>query len=419
MRRIWIGLAAVCVIVGLAALAVFSGLTDRSVVNRTVDQPLSSEQMKALAPKGRYLAVAADCVACHTDKGGPAWGGGMAFATPMGTIYATNISPDKETGIGQYSRAEFHRAVRDGIGKHGYLYPAMPYTSYRLMAPDDVDAIYAYLITREPIPLANKPTTIPFPMNIRRFMTFWDMVNLSGEAALPGEQNRSAAWNRGNYLVNALGHCGECHTPRNLMMAMKPSQQFKGAVLEGIEAPDITPPALKALGFDYPSLAQFMKTGIGAQGAMTHQMFDVVHHSTQHLTDEDLTAMATYLLGDDAGPAKMPVTDGKSRGPEAGRRVYVEVCSGCHGSDGEGIPNVSVPMRTNTTLRLASPRNFLQAVLHGLPEQEFPGERRMQPMPGFANKLTDQQITDLTNWMRATWGGQATDVTSDVVAKAR
>jgi mono/diheme cytochrome c family protein len=411
LRRILIGLIVVAVVAGLPALAVFLGLFQRSVVEPSVEQPLSPEAMRALVPKGRYLVFAADCYACHTMREGPPWVGGRPFATPLGTIYATNISPDKETGIGNWTRADFHRAVRDGLGKHGYLYPVMSYTSYRLLTADDVDAMYAYIMSREPIHLANTPTTIPFPLDIRQFMTFWNFLNLRGGPMQP-DPARSAAWNRGRYMVDALGHCGECHTPRDLMMAMQPSKYLQGAVIEGVEAPNITSPALAALGFDHTGLARFMKAGLSPQGAMTYQMFEVVHYSTQYMNDDDLAAMATYLLDKETAPPK-PVAP-VAVAPElasAGRNLYLDVCSGCHGAEGEGIPHVSVPMDTNATLRLSSPRNFLRTVLQGLPEQDFPGLERMQPMPGFADRLTDRQIADLANWMRARWGGRQPDIT--------
>ncbi|HTN97546.1 MAG TPA: cytochrome c, partial [Nordella sp.] len=189
----------------LALGSVFAGLFEKSVVTKDIDQPLPPEQMKALSQRGAYVAVAADCYACHTAKGGAPWAGGLPFTTPFGTIYATNISPDKEYGIGNWSRAEFHRALRDGIGKGGaHLYPAMPYASYRQMTAEDVDAVYAYLMSRAPMPVANKPNDLKFPFSIRRTLTFWNLVNLDGDVP-PLEPARSEIWNRGRYVVDALG----------------------------------------------------------------------------------------------------------------------------------------------------------------------------------------------------------------------
>jgi mono/diheme cytochrome c family protein len=417
--------AAVVVLVGCAALAVFLGAAEKSVVTGAVRQPLPPERMKALAERGAYVAVAADCYACHTAKGGAPWAGGMPFETPFGTIYSTNISPDSEHGIGNWTRAEFHRAMRDGIGKGGkHLYPAMPYASYRLATEEDVDAVYAFLMTRAPMKVANKANAMTFPFNIRQGMTFWNLLNLG-----PGERapvaGRSPEWNRGRYLVDALAHCGECHTPRNLLQGMNQSEYLKGAVLEGAEAPDITRDGLSRMGFDAPTLARFMKSGIAVQGAMTNQMFDVVHLSTQYMTDADMQALSAYLFDLDKMPAEStslpapkPVAV-PEQVAKAGRESYLNLCSGCHGGEGQGIPHVSVPLATNASLRLTDSRNLVRAVLHGIPAQRFPGLERMQPMPGFGGTLDDRAVADLATWLRARWGGQQGAVTPQDVAAIR
>jgi mono/diheme cytochrome c family protein len=395
------------------------------VVAKDIDQPLSAGQMKTLAERGAYVAVAADCYACHTAKGGAPWAGGLPLQTPFGTIYASNISPDKENGIGNWTRADFHHALRDGIGKGGkHLYPAMPYASYRQMTPEDVDAVYAYLMTREPMKVANKKNELVFPFNIRQSLTFWNLVNLPGEKPA-NDPARSEVWNRGHYLADALAHCGECHTPRNLMQGMEQSKYLQGTLIEGIVAPDITKDGLTRMGFDVPLLASFMKSGISAQGAMTNQMFDVVHFSTQYMTDDDMKALSAYLFGLDAvtdQQATPTVPKPVEVAPElaaSARGTYTNLCSGCHGAEGQGIPHVVVPLATNASLRIVDARNFVHTVLHGISAQRFPGLERMQPMPSFEDKLTDQQMADLANWARATWGGQQPDVKPEDVAKVR
>jgi mono/diheme cytochrome c family protein len=425
-KRTVLWTAIVLALIALLALgSVFLGLFEKSVVAKDVDQPLNPEQMKTLAVRGAYVAVAADCYACHTTKDGAPWAGGLPFATPFGTIYATNISSDKEHGIGNWTRADFHRAVRDGVGKGDtHLYPAMPYASYRLMTADDVDAVYAYLMSRAPMKVANKPNELNFPFNIRQGLTFWNLVNLpAGPPAL--DTARSEIWNRGRYVVDALGHCGECHTPRNVTQGMKANDYLKGAVLEGIVAPDISKDGLTRMGFDPALLPAFMKTGLSAQGAMTNQMFEVVHFSTQYMTDEDLAAMSAYLFDLDKLPDKpasptppAPV----AVAPElaaAARGNYLALCSGCHGIEGQGIPHVVVPLSTNASLRLASARNLVHTVLNGIPAQRFPGLERMQPMPGFKDQLDDRQVADLANWLRAQWGGEAPSASPEEVAAIR
>jgi mono/diheme cytochrome c family protein len=420
IRRTTRVLLALLVLVVALFAVLASGAFERSVVGSEFEQALAPERMRELADKGRVLVDAADCYACHTDRDGPAWAGGLALELPVGILRSTNISPDKEFGIGNWTRAEFHRAVRDGIGKGGrHLYPAMPYASYRALHPEDVDAMYAFLMSREPVRQPNRDNSLVFPFNLRPLIAVWNLIALPRDP-FPAESSRSAAWNRGNYVVNALGHCGECHTPRNLMMVVDNSRHLQGAAVEGIEAPDITATGLAAMGFEPVALKRFMREGLAPQGAATHQMFDVIKHSTQHWSDADLSAMASYLLGD--LPPVLKAAEAAAVKPEvtaAGRQVYLGVCAGCHGVEGEGVPNVAVALRTNASLRLESPRNFLQAVLHGLPEQDFPGLARMQAMPGFASLLTDQEIANLASWMRAAWGGRAQDVPPALVAKAR
>lgn len=423
-RKLLLAALAVAVVGALAAGAVFLGLFERSVVAKEIEQPLPAEQMAALARRGAYVAVAADCYACHVVKGGAPWAGGLPFETPLGTIFSTNISPDKEYGIGNWTRAEFHRAVRDGVGKHGHLYPAMPYASYRKLTADDVDAVYAFLMSREPMKVANRANHMPFPLNIRQGLTFWNLVNLSSDTKTE-VAGRSALWNRGRYLTDALAHCGECHTPRNLAMGMKESAYLQGSELEGVIAPDITKAGLTRMGFDPLVFTGFMKSGISAQGAMTNQMFEVVHFSTQYFTADDLAAMSAYLfdldkLPESATPPAPPKPVAVSAEVAASARAsYIAVCASCHGGDGQGIPHVVVPLATNASLRLADARNLNKVILTGIPAQRFPGLERMQPMPGFAGQLSDQQVADLSNWLRANWGGQQPSVTADEVKRLR
>lgn len=407
---------AVLALVGLGALSVFLGLFDKSVVSTAVETPLSQEQIAQLAPRGKYLAQAADCAACHTAPGGAPFAGGLAFPMPVGKLYATNISPDMETGIGAWSRADFHRAVRDGVARHGRrLYPAMPYTSYRQLTEEDVDAIYAFLMTREPIQQANREDSFPYPY-VRRFMTFWNLINLEPQG-FHDDPARPQNWNRGRYLVDALGHCGECHTPRDITMGTIKSRYLQGTSIEGVDAPDITPASLNRFGFDHASLADYMRTGVGPQGVMSFGMFDVVHNSTRHLTTEDAQAMALYLLGETppavAAPAPVAIEPGIET---VGRQIYVETCSGCHGHNGEGTPHVAPPMSSNISVRLPSAHNLLVAVLDGLPARDYPNGEARQAMPGFRGLLTEKQIADLANYLRATWGGVDADVTLQAVS---
>lgn len=423
MRKLLWTIAGAIVLGVAVAGAVFLGLFEKSVVAKDIEQPLTAGQMKELSKRGAYVAVAADCFACHTAKGGAPWAGGLPFQTPFGTIYATNISPDKDNGIGSWTRAEFHRAVRDGVGKQGHLYPAMPYASYRKMTPEDVDAVYAYLMTREPMKVENKKNELNFPFNIRQTLAVWNLVNLSSDVSR-ADPARSPVWNRGRYLTDALAHCGECHTPRNVLQGLRQDAHLQGSVIEAAHAPDITRNGLERMGFTPPVLATFMKSGLSAQGAMTGQMFEVVHFSTQYMTPDDLNALSAYLFDlDDVSKGQAPAPSPPiSVAPEltvSAKPTYLALCSGCHGAEGQGIPHVVVPLATNATLRLSSARNLVRAVVDGIPAQRFPGLERMQPMPGFGHQLDDRSLADLVNWMRQTWGNQESKLTAEDVRKLR
>lgn len=420
LRRVAQAVAAVAVLGAIGALVVMAGLFEPSVVEASAHAPLPAAQMKALAERGRYLVEMADCAACHTAKGGAPFAGGQPFPMPFGTLYATNITPDPETGIGRWSRADFQRALRDGVAPRGHLYPAMPYVSYRQLTAEDTDAIYAWLTTRPPIRQQNRPNSFPFDYG-RPTLAFWNLLNLPSRGFVP-DQTRPADWNRGRYLVDALGHCGECHTPRDLTLGMIPSRYLQGTEIEGVDAPDVTPAGLSRMGFDAPALARYLKAGTGPQGVMNFSMYEVVHNSTRHLTDGDAAAMATYLMGSAPAPgspgAALPATTAAAP-PPAGRQTYVQLCSACHGLDGEGIPHVAPTMRTNASLRLASPRNLLAVIARGLPERPLPVGERFQAMPGFGHLLDDRQMADLATYLRGAWGGISRGVTPDEVRSAR
>jgi mono/diheme cytochrome c family protein len=417
MRRILLVVLAVVVIAGVAVLL---GAFRDSRVAADVDQPLTAEQMQELVPRGRELALAGDCFGCHSTAAGPMGAGGVPIATPFGTIYSSNITPDPTFGIGGYTRAEFHRAIRDGIGRGGRnLYPAMPFVFTQVTTSDDVDALYAYIMSLPPIAREVPANTGVFVLPVRPFLNFWTLLNFPNREA-PSDPARSAAWARGGYLVEGLAHCGACHTPMNVMMGPEFSKSLQGAVIEGLEAPALTPAALAGRGYDLATLTDFLATGIAPQGTSFAGMHTVTHFSTSAMERADVEAIATYLLTAPDGtmpPAKAPpaplpeAVDPAPSTPAPGRIVYVEACSGCHGMAGEGIPNVAPAMKGNTTLALDDPRNLLSAILNGVATETFTGNQRMYAMPPFAHALSDEQIAELATWVRAEWGGQAAPVT--------
>jgi len=369
--------------------------------------------------RGRYLVKAADCAACHTAADGAPFAGGVKLASPFGTFYGTNITPDQDHGIGKWSADDFYKALHDGVSPDGQLYPAMPYTSYRQLSRADSDAMYAWLMAQKPAAVANHAPDLSFPFNLRFAVRFWNMLFLKD--ALPdASKGGSADWNRGRYLVNALGHCAECHTPRGKFGQLDQALPLGGGALGRVVAPDITPHGLAARGWTAMDLQTFFATGIAPQGSAFSEMYPVVHLSSQYLSRDDLRAMSTYLLGDQP-PAPQPLQSVSADAAQlaAGRNVYLAVCAGCHGRDGEGKPHVAVPMHGNSTVRQTDPHNLIVAMLDGIGAQDFPGLERMQEMPGFAGQLSDEELAQLASYLRANWGGQPADVTAAAVKALR
>ena len=370
---------------------------------------------KADLERGKYLTRAADCIACHTSADGAPFAGGYALKSPYGVIYGTNITPDKQTEIGNYTADDLYRVLHDGgTPSKKHLYPAMPYTSYRLLTREDSDAIYAYLMSLPPVQRENTPSDLRWPYSWRWTLAFWNLIFRDPPAP---STDGSAAWQRGRYVVDALGHCGECHTPRNRVGAMQWSKSLSGGALGHFEAPDIAPQGLAARGWAPDDLKRYLSQGIARQGSAFDEMFLVIYHSTQYLTDTDLNAAAAFLLGDP--PLKPLPVKAQPISQSAGHRVYLGVCGGCHGPNGEGKPNVAVALQGNSTVRQKNPQNLVRAVLLGLPEVNFPSLGRRQEMPGFANELSDTEIAALANYLRESWGGQPADITDEAVGAFR
>lgn len=356
--------------------------------------------------RGRYLLDAADCAACHTAPGGAAFAGGVPLHSPFGTIYGTNITPDPDHGIGRYTADDFFHALTTGEARDGHqLYPAMPYVSYKTIARADSDAIYAFLMHQPAAAVPNPANDVSFPANIRTTLLGWNLL-FAGAAAEPVSQGSSAAWSRGRYLVETLGHCGECHSPRKALGQVDRARPLTGNnELGRFAAPDITPRGLAARGWDAASLREYLGTGVSAMAVASDEMLAVVNLSTSRLVDADLEAMTAYLLGDaPPAPATPPAVPSASESP--GCREYLNLCAGCHGSGGDGVPDVSVSLRANTSLRDADAHNLIVVILDGLPVHDFPGTARMQDMPGFAADLDDTEVAALVSWLRQQWGGQ-------------
>jgi mono/diheme cytochrome c family protein len=384
----------------------------------------------ALVERGEYLTRAADCTACHTADGGEPFAGGRAFVLPFGTMYSTNITPDKGTGIGDYTDADFLNALHKGVGRGNVkLYPAMPYASYTYMSDADALAIKAYLFTLKPLHAPAPPNTLVFPFNQRSLMSIWSAMFNPDQRYQPNVE-RDAAWNRGAYLAEAMGHCGECHTPRNLAFALNNRQKFAGAVQAGWRAYNITPDRNSGVGaWSDADLVHYLATGhADGRGTASGPMGEAVDDSLQYLKASDLAAMVTYLrtvasvaTGDlpepRAAPAAATFAEGvRSAAEPSGRAVYEGACVGCHGWTGISPGIASANLTGTRAVNDATATNVAQVVIHGGERQAEAGPSNM---PAFGSTYSDSEIASVANYVTARFGAQASDLTPAQVAKLR
>ena len=367
--------------------------------------------------RGEYLARAGDCASCHTAKGGAAFAGGHRLDTPFGYMLTPNITPDPGTGIGRWSADDFHRAMHDGVNRGGQdMYPTMPYDFYTRVSREDIDAIYAYLKTVKPVKNAVDANHLRFPFNQRWSMALWRELYFDAGESKPNAA-KSAAWNRGAYLVEGLGHCGVCHTPHNFLGGIEKSKDFAGAAIEGWFAPDLTSNIATGLGsWTANDIAHYLKTG-ALKGKTTAfgPMADFVRSSTSHLSHADLEAMGEYLK---SIPSDSRLHTGiKAPGPmrQQGATLYMEYCGLCHQAKGRGYPGIFPPLAGNGAVVTSNPANVIKVVLGGTR-----AHGAYISMPSFAHRLTDAQIADIANYVRTSWGnGAPANATAATVAKLR
>ena len=367
--------------------------------------------------EGEYVAKSADCAACHTSSQGADLAGGVRFATPLGEIYSTNITPDVKNGIGGYSFEAFDKAMREGIAKDGHpLYPAMPYTSYVKMSDKDMRALYDYLMKEvKPQAVANRDNDISWPMSIRWPLHVWNSIFLE-EGEYKPQADQSAQWNRGAYLVQGAGHCGACHTPRGWAQQEKAVDQQSTAFLSGGELDGWSAPSLRGLKVSQPELVTLLKTGRNAHDAVSGPMGEVITNSTQFMTEEDLNSMAVYLLS--LKPDAQEKTGKLATVTSGGQQTFMRYCSTCHGVKGDGNASAIPALAGNLTVNADNPQTLLRVILNG-GQTPVTAAHMSNTMPGYGWTLTDQQTAELTNTLRASWGNQAREVTAGDVAKAR
>jgi mono/diheme cytochrome c family protein len=383
-------------------------------------QPISdSTPNAAQLRRGQYLVAAGDCLSCHLRDGGEPFAGGLGLNTPFGVIYTSNITPDRDTGIGAWTADQFYRAMHDGKSSQGHdLYPAFPYPWFKLVSREDDDAIFAYLMSLPAVSYTAPKNDLAFPLNFRSFVGAWNLLFLDSHD-FQTDPEQSAEWNRGAYLVNGLGHCGGCHTPKNSFGADKSKQELHGGKLDDWVAPDLTGNTRIGLGdWSVDDIAEFLGTGRNVHAAAGGAMADVISYSTSLLSDADRRAIAVYLKSQ---PASAGI---ESSAPEAGamRRgaaIYSDACASCHLDDGVGQSRLFPPLGKDAMLQQPDPTGLEHLILAGTRIGVSASRPSPLGMPSFAWKLTDQEIADVSTFIRNSWGNEAAPVAASGVAELR
>ncbi|HEU0083901.1 MAG TPA: cytochrome c [Bradyrhizobium sp.] len=370
--------------------------------------------------RGKALAEAADCAGCHTADPAKPLAGGKRIDTPFGAIWSPNLTPDRDTGIGAWSDDEFYRALHDGIARNGArYYPAFPYPYFSRMTRDDVMAIRGWLGTLTAVRNSAPPPQLRLPLNHRVLMRGWNWLFFR-PGTLENNPQKSDQWNRGAYLVQGAAHCGACHTPKNGFGADKPGQAFGGGLVQGWFAPRLDGAergGLKSWSID--DIAEYLQSGRNGKSHAGGLMAEVVVNSTSKMSDADVRAMAVYLKDLPAGAPEPQAGPPPPAQMADGTRIYKGACVACHEADGSGSPRVYPPLPGNANLQSADPSSTLRIILDGA--QTVTTARAPNPgsMPAYARKLTDQEIADVTTYVRNSWGNAASAVTPEQVAKAR
>jgi mono/diheme cytochrome c family protein len=424
------------IIVAIGGAAGFLGVLAMASVldNAAGEKSLAApEATPALVARGEYLARLGDCAACHTAPGRPPFTGGLRMSTPIGAIYTTNITPDSTYGIGNFTLTDFDRALRFGVSRGHTLYPAMPYPSYANTRPEDVAALYAYFksgVTASAT--ANVANEIPFPLSMRWPLTFWRLLLAPRPAPFkPGSLGPIEA--RGAYFVDGLGHCGECHTPRALTLQVRAQTRadgdayLSGAVIENYFAPSLRTHGHGSLAdWSTQEVAEFLKTGANRSGIAFGSMTDVIVHSTRFMTDEDALAAASYLKSIvDKGAETFAYDDAQHHAlqqgdtSKPGALLYLDNCAACHRPDGLGYERVFPRLAGNPVVMAPEAISLASIVLEGSLTPKTSATPAQFAMPSFAWRLNDQEVADIVNFIRSSWGNHSAPVTTEDVAKLR
>ncbi|MER9301791.1 cytochrome c [Mesorhizobium sp. M0293] len=418
MKRFWMSVVVIVVVLG----AGFFAYAWKPAIG-PVEPPQRSSFDQSLIEKGAVLASVGNCTSCHTRPGDKSFAGGLAVPTPFGTIYSTNITPNPETGIGRWSQAAFTRAMREGVDRAGnHLYPAFPYDHFTLVSDEDNSALYAYLMTRQPVNKRPPANELPFPLNVRLVLAGWKLLFFD-RGAYQNIASESAEWNRGAYLVNGLGHCGACHTPRNVLGAEKKGSHLAGGEAEGWTAFALDASSPAPVPWTRDSLFDYLRQGWHTDHGVANGPMGEVTGNLGRLADADISAMATYVasqmgepspqrtakaqeirtkLSADAGAVPIPVSASAETPAGRGAVIFQAACATCH--DGSRPPPFGgIDFHLSSAVNAPGPQNLINTVLFGLPAASG---RQSAVMPGFAATLRDEQVTDLLAYLREAFAGQ-------------
>lgn len=403
-----------------AALVWWLGVHDTAATGAAVPPaPVSAQQIE----RGAYLARAGNCAGCHTRRGGAPYAGGRAIDTPFGTVHAGNLTPDVQTGLGAWSAADFWRALHHGRSRDGrLLLPVFPYTSTTRVTREDSDALFAYLRSLPAVVQPATPHALRWPVGSPWALAVWRALYFRAGVFEP-QPAQSAAWNRGAYLVQGLGHCNACHAARNLLGANAGVEDLSGGQIpmQGWYAPSLRDPAQAGVaGWETAQVVQLLQTGVSPRGSALGPMAEVVLHSTQHLRPDDLAAMATYLQ---SLPQAAAATDTGAPAPgrvlALGEQLYGTHCADCHGAQGQGVAGAYPPLAGNRAVRMVPAANLVQVVLRGGYAPATVGNPRPFGMPPFQMLLSDEEVAAVVSYIRQAWGNQASGVSALDVTRHR
>ena len=393
------------------------------------DQAAAFETTPAQVERGRYLSLAGNCAGCHTVRGGAPYAGGLGIETPFGTVHASNLTPDPQHGIGNWSAAHFWRAMHNGRSKDGrLLYPAFPYPSFTRVTREDSDAIYAYLRSVPPAMTPNVAHRLRFPYDTQAALAVWRALSFK-PASFVAVAQKPAEWNRGAYLVEGLGHCIACHGARNALGATQEKRGLSGGLIpiENWYAPSLASTREAGVAdWETRHVVQLLQSGTSPRGSVMGPMADVVYRSTQHLSEPDLTAIATYLKELPAGSAAVaetvsqptPERPRRDAGTmERGARIYDQRCAYCHGDAGQGVPNAYPPLAGSRAVNMDNPANLIQIVRRGGFLPSTAGNPRPFGMPPFGQVLDDNDIAAVLTYVRGSWGNDGAAISAYALLK--